>query len=53
MHPTVYKPMRIIILACLALALGFPAMAAEFPTKSITLVIPYPAGGSTDLTGRA
>ena len=53
MRKTVYKPMRIIILACLTLALGFPAMAAEFPTKPITLVIPYPAGGSTDLTGRA
>jgi len=37
----------------LVLALGFPAMAAEYPTKPITLVIPYPAGGSTDLTGRA
>jgi len=35
------------------LAFGLPAMAAEYPTKPVTLVIPYPAGGSTDLTGRA
>ncbi len=27
--------------------------AQDFPTKPITFVIPYPAGGSTDLTGRA
>ena len=32
---------------------GFPAAAAEFPTKPITFIIPYPPGGSTDLTGRA
>ncbi len=34
------------------LALGIPALAADYPTKPITLVIPYPAGGSTDVTGR-
>ncbi len=32
---------------------GFPAWGAEYPTKPVTLVIPYPAGGSTDVTGRA
>ena len=53
MHKTVYKSLRIIILACLALALGIPAMAAEYPTKPINLVIQYPAGGSTDLAARA
>lgn len=37
----------------LVLALSLPAMAAEYPTKPITLVIQYPAGGSTDLTARA
>jgi tripartite-type tricarboxylate transporter receptor subunit TctC len=35
------------------LAVGFPAVAAEYPTKPINLVIQYPPGGSTDLTGRA
>ena len=31
----------------------FPAGAADYPTKTITLVIPYPPGGSTDLTARS
>ncbi len=29
------------------------AVAADYPTKSVTLIIPYPAGGSTDVTIRA
>ena len=45
-----------IIGLCLVVSLfapvGFGALAAEFPTKPITFVIPYPAGGSTDVTGR-
>ncbi len=51
-----YKKCKLIALcAILAFIMAFdlPALAPEFPTKSITLVIPYPAGGSTDLTGRA
>jgi tripartite-type tricarboxylate transporter receptor subunit TctC len=34
------------------LMLGGPSMAAEFPTKPITLIVPYPAGGSTDVVIR-
>jgi tripartite-type tricarboxylate transporter receptor subunit TctC len=34
------------------LFIGVPVWAADFPTKPITLVVPYPAGGSTDVTGR-
>lgn len=34
------------------LAFGAPAMAQEFPDRTITLVIPFSAGGSTDLVGR-
>jgi tripartite-type tricarboxylate transporter receptor subunit TctC len=30
-----------------------PLLADEFPTKPITLILPYGAGGSTDLTARA
>jgi tripartite-type tricarboxylate transporter receptor subunit TctC len=47
------KTVVLIIITTVIMAFGLPALAAEFPTKSITLVIPYPAGGSTDLTGRA
>jgi tripartite-type tricarboxylate transporter receptor subunit TctC len=35
------------------LALGTPILAAEYPSKPISLIIPYPAGGVTDITGRA
>ncbi|MGJ7554794.1 Bug family tripartite tricarboxylate transporter substrate binding protein [Variovorax sp. RB3P1] len=46
--------------SCLALALcslaasaTAPAFADTYPAKPITLVVGYPPGGSTDLTGRA
>jgi tripartite-type tricarboxylate transporter receptor subunit TctC len=35
-----------------AMLLSGPAIAAEFPTKPITLICPYPAGGSTDVITR-
>ncbi len=35
------------------LAIPLPLSAAEYPTKPITFILPYPAGGSTDLTTRA
>ena len=47
------KTVVLIMIPTVIMAFGLPALAAEFPTKPITLVIPYPAGGSTDLTGRA
>lgn len=44
--------------SCLALAVcglaALPALAVDaYPRKPITLVVAYPPGGSTDLTGRA
>ncbi|QET01753.1 ABC transporter substrate-binding protein [Cupriavidus pauculus] len=41
-------------LPCLAaFAPVTPASAAEFPDKPIRLIVPYPAGGTTDIVGRA
>ena len=50
-------PRRPVLLACLALVMASlaPNMAqaqADYPSKPITIVVGYPPGGSTDLTGR-
>jgi tripartite-type tricarboxylate transporter receptor subunit TctC len=42
MHPLARK------LALLGLFLALPAMAQEFPSRPISLICPWPAGGSTD-----
>ena len=47
------KLVGFVMTASLILAFGWPAIAAEYPTKPINLVIQYPPGGSTDLTARA
>lgn len=41
---------RLLALAAtgLTLAAGAPAWAQDFPSKPITLIVPFPAGGSTD-----
>src|SRR5690606_39123122 len=42
------------IASCMLLAApAGQAVAQEFPTRSITLVVPYPAGGSADILARA
>jgi tripartite-type tricarboxylate transporter receptor subunit TctC len=52
-HTLPAPPLRrhVLALALLALA-GLPAMAQDFPNKTIKLVIPFPAGGSSDGIGR-
>jgi tripartite-type tricarboxylate transporter receptor subunit TctC len=47
------KVTLLLIIVNIVSGCGLPAFAQEYPTKPITLVIPYPPGGSTDLTGRA
>ena len=39
--------------AAVAACLSGVAHAADFPTKPVTLIVPWPAGGSTDLAMRA
>ena len=38
--------------ACLAVALAVAVRADDFPSRPITLVVPYPAGGGNDLIAR-
>ncbi|TFY98574.1 Bug family tripartite tricarboxylate transporter substrate binding protein [Ramlibacter rhizophilus] len=50
-HPLVLRAAPLVALAVMAT----PALAQEaaYPNKPITVVVGYPPGGSTDLTGRA
>ena len=41
----------VLLLAAAILALS-PAMAADWPTRPIHFIVPFPAGGSTDVAGR-
>jgi tripartite-type tricarboxylate transporter receptor subunit TctC len=40
-------------LGCAALSLGAFAQTAGWPEKTVTIVVPFPAGGSTDMVARA
>lgn len=39
-------------LAALALTFAIPALAQEWPQKPLRLIVPFPAGGGTDIIGR-
>ena len=47
---------RRTVVAALALAgltfAALPAQAADYPSRTITMIVPYPAGGPTDQTAR-
>ena len=48
------KTLRIIVTsAILVLALTFPSVAADYPTKAITIINPNAPGGQFDVLGRA
>lgn len=42
----------ISLISVFLLFLGSPSFPADYPTKPITLQVPYPAGGSTDVGAR-
>lgn len=42
-----------LLLGLLVLAFAIPAGAAEYPVKSIRMIVPFAAGGGTDLVARA
>lgn len=45
--------MKKLLLLALALAFTLPAAAADWPAKSIRMIVPFAAGGGTDLVARA
>ena len=42
-----------LIASTLALALAATALAQAYPAKTIRMILPFPPGGPTDITGRA
>ena len=45
-------PIVRLVLAVLALCTAVPAMAQNYPAKTVRLVSPFPPGGSVDVVGR-
>lgn len=45
--------LRRLIIAAAAVGFAAAASAQQFPSKAVTLIVPWPAGGSTDICMRA
>ena len=44
---------RSILLACAGVLFGASAMAENYPSRPVKIVVPFPAGGSNDIVARA
>ncbi|MFN4190813.1 MAG: tripartite tricarboxylate transporter substrate binding protein, partial [Pseudothermotoga sp.] len=42
-----------IVILLVVLAVPFMGLATDFPTKPVTIIVPWSAGGATDLIFRA
>jgi tripartite-type tricarboxylate transporter receptor subunit TctC len=47
-----FRSVAVAVVAAVGLTLPLSAVAQEFPAKPITLIVPFPAGGPTDLALR-
>lgn len=47
------KPLALLAAFTLGVAASFAAIAQTFPSRPVTIVVPFPAGGSSDMVGRA
>ncbi|MGB7252540.1 MAG: tripartite tricarboxylate transporter substrate binding protein BugD, partial [Xanthobacteraceae bacterium] len=45
--------MRIIAAVAAVIVVSVAAFAADYPTRPITLIVPYPAGGGNDVIARS
>jgi tripartite-type tricarboxylate transporter receptor subunit TctC len=43
---------RLILTACAVVLFGGTAMAQDYPSRPVKIVVPYPAGGSNDIVAR-